>query len=482
MPTYQLEDAKKFCIDLLDYLGSHAQYLYSLLMNPSSSSSSSSSSTDKNESYKLKLKNIESALEALRNVIRHNDGVEVQCIGHFKLLFMLLRLSSSPIIQSVSLELLISVTANQSCVNDIANVDVLVNLLLVLHSFTTGQQLAIDCLYALSSNSKIVKDMVATGGLLYCLHIFANGSLPNIRQKAAELLAKLLSEKLTGPRIRLILQRFLPPLFMDAMKDNPEAAVNTYEGTHENPELIWNDESRSKVGEAIRRMADSLYAKQAQPNGSECKWTILEDLSEAGVRDVKEATSTLYSSFSAENELVVSGVFIRLFILNPGWVLRKPREFLVDLFEIWSDVCNRKEQEGEHLEQLTQAIVQLFIVQPLLMDNLPPMGVLPQIIQALSSRKDSIVGSGLQVVNQVAGNDNCLRTLSSSECMHPMKQAMIKRPDLITVAADALSKIFSNQIVVDEFVGQVSYLKTMDIGFCGWIFSISFALIIGFAM
>ena len=34
MPDYQLEDAKKFCIDLLDYLGSHAQYLYSVLMNP----------------------------------------------------------------------------------------------------------------------------------------------------------------------------------------------------------------------------------------------------------------------------------------------------------------------------------------------------------------------------------------------------------------------------------------------------------------
>jgi DnaJ family protein C protein 13 len=206
MPTFALEDAKKFCFDLLDYLGSHAQYLYSMLMNPSGSANSSTAA-EKNETLKLKLKNIEAALEALRNVIRHNDGVEIQCIGHFKLLFTLLRLSSSPLIQSLTLELLISVTANQNCVNDIANVEVLVNLLLVLHSYTAGQHLALDCLYALSSNSKIVKDMVLTGGLLYCLNIFSNGNLPNIRQKAAELFAKLLSEKLTGPRIRLILQR-----------------------------------------------------------------------------------------------------------------------------------------------------------------------------------------------------------------------------------------------------------------------------------
>lgn len=203
MPTFALEDAKKFCFDLLDYLGSHAQYLYSTLINSPTSTGKSSQ-----EQTNSKLKSIEGALEALRNVIRHNDGVEIQCIGHFKLLFALLRLSSSPVIQSLTLELLISVTANQNCVNDIANVDVLVELLLVLHSFTNGQQLALDCLYALASNSKIVKDMVQTGGLLYCLNVFANGNLPNIRQKAAELFAKLLSEKLTGPRIRLILQRF----------------------------------------------------------------------------------------------------------------------------------------------------------------------------------------------------------------------------------------------------------------------------------
>ena len=86
------------------------------------------------------------------------------------------------------------------------------------------------------------------------------------------------------------------------------------------------------------------------------------------------------------------------------------------------------------------------------------MGVLPQIVQSLNSRKDAVVGSGLQVLNQVVGNENCLRTLSANECMHPLKQAMIKRPDQVAIAADALSKIFTNQAVVDEFVGQVSMI------------------------
>lgn len=34
-----------------------------------------------------------------------------------------------------------------------------------------------------------------------------------------------------------------------------------------------------------------------------------------------------------QGELAVGGVFLRIFIAQPGWVLRKPREFLVSLLE-----------------------------------------------------------------------------------------------------------------------------------------------------
>lgn len=38
------------------------------------------------------------------------------------------------------------------------------------------------------------------------------------------------------------------------MRDNAEAAVHIFEGTHENPELIWNDGSREKVSTTVREM------------------------------------------------------------------------------------------------------------------------------------------------------------------------------------------------------------------------------------
>jgi DnaJ family protein C protein 13 len=54
--------------------------------------------------------------------------------------------------------------------------------------------------------------------------------------------------------VRIVLSKFLPPIFMDAMRDSPEASVHMFEGTHENPELIWNDESREKVSDVVKKL------------------------------------------------------------------------------------------------------------------------------------------------------------------------------------------------------------------------------------
>lgn len=39
-------------------------------------------------------------------------------------------------------------------------------------------------------------------------------------------------------------------------------------------------------------------------------------------------------------EITVGGVFLRLYIANPGWVLRKPKEFITELLENWSHLVS----------------------------------------------------------------------------------------------------------------------------------------------
>lgn len=44
---------------------------------------------------------------------------------------------------------------------------------------------------------------------------------------------------------------------------------------------------------------------------------------------------------SGQGELEVGGVFLRIFIAQPGWVLRKPRDFLVSLLETLTELLEK---------------------------------------------------------------------------------------------------------------------------------------------
>ena len=71
------------------------------------------------------------------------------------------------------------------------------------------------------------------------------------REKSAEVLSKMVMDKLVGPKVRICVTRFLPTIFLDAMKQSPEAAVSMLDSEHENPELIWNEDTRKKVNSEV---------------------------------------------------------------------------------------------------------------------------------------------------------------------------------------------------------------------------------------
>jgi len=93
-------------------------------------------------------------------------GVEIQCIGFFKLLFSMMIIDGCTRVQQCTLEVINNVTANQECVGDIAASEVLANLLLLFVSLPKSTQLTLETLYSLSSNTKIVKEALNKGACL----------------------------------------------------------------------------------------------------------------------------------------------------------------------------------------------------------------------------------------------------------------------------------------------------------------------------
>lgn len=67
------------------------------------------------------------------------------------------------------------------------------------------------------------------GALIYLLNLFCNSQNPSVREQTASLFAKMITDKLVGPKVRIVLSKFLPLIFMDAMRDSPEASVHMFE-------------------------------------------------------------------------------------------------------------------------------------------------------------------------------------------------------------------------------------------------------------
>lgn len=49
----------------------------------------------------------------------------------------------------------------------------------------------------------------------------------------------MLSDKLVGPKVRLVLLKFLPSLFVEALSDSCETSIHMFDNNHENPELVF---------------------------------------------------------------------------------------------------------------------------------------------------------------------------------------------------------------------------------------------------
>lgn len=90
--------------------------------------------------------------------------------------------------------------------------------------------------------------------MIYLLDLFCNSNTQHIREYCAEILAKMIADKLIGPKIRLVLGKFLPAVFADAMRDSPQTCVHMFEQSQEHPELIWNQESKDKVCTTVSQM------------------------------------------------------------------------------------------------------------------------------------------------------------------------------------------------------------------------------------
>lgn len=465
-PSYPLRDASDFVQALLNYIGDQSQYIHSAL------SLSSEKALESNS-----FESVVECLKALALAIKFNPGVEINCIGHFKLLFSLLMINQLSDVQDMALHVIKNITSNGKCVNDIADSNVLVYLWMILFSSrSTANQhnnngseptqsnkkdtaaainniyqddgpvsrsiLILDILLPMIGNSKLVKETIAKGGLVYLIHLFSNSTDTDVRSKSSDLMSRITVDKLSGFQASLILNRFLPMIIVDAMKNSSKDAINLFDNNQENPELIWNSEIRQHVKSSSSKLATEIYEEQTKNPAYE--WQMALDF------NLLNGTN--------QDELVVAGVYLRLFNQNPTWVLRKPREFLTELMNTFQSLIKAPTDNQSKLEMVTQALKNLLNAQPGLLELIPAMGHVHSIVAGIFSKsnKDEFVSkSCLIILAELGSSRACVDNMSTRDSLlSEIKAAMSNIPDTIDIACFGLRKIYEFSPVNDRIVQQ----------------------------
>ncbi|KAL5285788.1 DNAJC13 family protein [Megaselia abdita] len=373
-------------------------------------------------------------LRALISVIKSNAECEKQCIGHFNTIFGFLThgyFNQKPQIKALALEVVALVSRHKECVNEIAACEILGQFLIALRDpdMRDDQPSVLDTLSGLMNAQEMIKEAQSKGAVIYLLDMFCNSRNPQIRETCADILSKMTGDRLSGPKVRITIQKFLPPLFVDAMIESPATSVQLFESVHEHPELIWNDKTRSKVCDAVNEMCDGFYS--AQKVNGKLLWKDPEILPDI-----------------VSNEIVVAGVYLRLFVSNPAWTLRKPKQFLSDLLDFVVDNISKTTTEKDVMELSTTALVELLRSQPNLADDIPVLGHIPKLFRLLPVQPKNT----LSVLHQLSISEFCVTSISQTECISPLKKCMENNADLIEKTCETLSRLFKYQL--DSLISQ----------------------------
>ncbi|XP_063894399.1 dnaJ homolog subfamily C member 13 [Helicoverpa armigera] len=424
-PDFPIENPQQFILDLLKFIQEQTQ----------------------GDMTTERVQHVTYALTALANVIIKNPGAEIQCIGQFGLIFGMLSARPHPALQDAALRSVLAAGGSRECVEDIAASSVLGHLLALLGDRPPRPD-ALAAMAALLANTALVREALNKGAVIYLLDLFCNSKLPETREAAVELLARMMADKLHGPKVRLTISRYIPGVFAEAMRESGASnAVHMFDAQHEHPELVWTDDTRKRLASHIAQLRDRHQSDQLRtPNAT------FED------RETLERAAAGEQAWAPAGEVVVDGVYLKLYLQNPHWNLRSPKRFLQELLTETIAALNKDASEGSRGETCALALSAALRARPALGEVCAQLGEMPRLARLLPTAPKLAV----PVITALAHTQACVVALSQTDVMSGLKSAVQSCREVVGSACEALALIFSSNANTDRLVLQA--LETDLIG------------------
>jgi len=263
------------------------------------------------------------------------------------------------------------------------------------------------------------------------------------------------ADQVHGSRVQIALLRFIPQAFLGSIRQDVTAAVYQFDGIHENPELIWTVATR----EQFRSIMDTM-----------CNGLLKNQLKDPSYRlDIPEDYRIEYDDIKGEVE--IGGVYIRLFLKQPAWSLRNPKQFLEALLTRYIEAYNQAARSDaaaaaapEVMDTILAATNALLSSTPSLCDYAAKTGHLAKIATLMDNAGLPRQPTAIGIVNIFVNSQLCVETLGTTPCSI---RAIIEYLDSgdakpILRAADTLDKCFMKNVCASEVACLVSQLLTCN--------------------
>ncbi|KAF2075665.1 hypothetical protein CYY_003038 [Polysphondylium violaceum] len=394
--------------------------------------------------YDQYLVRVASCLEAWRNTVQHGKVSPVNFNGNnrMRLLFSFLTHVDNVRIQRLVLETLLFVSSNMECINHIAvcSQETSGSLLpYMLQLYTRPNPATLDVLLKVHHNLVAlphhVMDTINYGGILYLLDIFGNNQITlENRTKSVGVMGRMIIDKVHGPKVVLLISKFIPPVFNSTMSEDPQQTVMVFDAQHENPELIWNNNTRAQLKETLATLEKQYHGLMVSNNTLNVQWKL-----------PSEDFTITYGV--GGDELIIGGVYISLFLKQPGWSLRNPRKFLLEVFDNLLRYASVELPGGAidpKIQPLSLAIISLFQHHNVVSDQLPSTGYIEKILPLLGHSASQIRNLIVNILHSMSESQVCVDHLSKVGNLWTHVTRLLAMPnENLALTAECITKLLT---------------------------------------
>ncbi|KPA83270.1 putative endosomal trafficking protein RME-8 [Leptomonas pyrrhocoris] len=302
----------------------------------------------------------------------------------------------------------------------------------------------------------LVQQLLDRGLYVVLLSLYATTTSEEVREEVCRCLGKAFAERLVGPQIFLRSSRFLPVAFLEMMKDNVRQACRMLDTWQENPELLWTKPQKEDLIaqlKAARREVEA--ALRADPLAC---WKPAQTAADGAVDASSGTTSGADGTDAAARrlrQLQVGGVYVALYVQQPGWAVRHPKDFLMALLERFVKEADRATVtwstfSNDVVELLTKAGEVLLRNSPGLRDYLASLGYGGKMLRLLpppekGTSNDIVVKGALQWLREMSRSAACVEsTCSTVDVFPPLLAVLQQHPNVTMDTLEVLEGFFSN--------------------------------------